>query len=58
MDRATQPENLFDAVCQLDDLSAWLAAEGYSEPAEELRWISEWLKGYIVLTLKTPDVKS
>ncbi len=52
------PENLFDVVCRLDDVAEWLTVEGYPGHAEAIRQVSHGLKGFIVLTLKTPEPKS
>lgn len=43
--------DLFDAICQLDDVIEALNLLGYPDEAEAMQVQSDALKGYIVLTL-------
>ena len=45
------PADLFDAVCQLDDIAEWLEPD-YPEEAQQLSDLSGRLKGDIVISLK------
>lgn len=51
-DRENPPEDLFDAVCRLDDLSEWLREHEYHNEAETIRQASDDLKSYIVIQIK------
>jgi hypothetical protein len=51
-DRENPPEDLFDAVCRLDDLAEWLEQEGYIDEKIQIQKASSDLKGYIVIRLK------
>jgi hypothetical protein len=50
-DREDSPNDLFDAVCRLDDIADWLEEEAWCPEAADLRLVSATLKGYIQLSL-------
>jgi hypothetical protein len=50
-DRENPPEDLFDAVCRLDDLADWLQECGYPDEATQIRATSDKLKSYITIRL-------
>ena len=49
-DREHPPEDLFDAVCRLDDIAEWLM-ETWPDEAYRVRELSNDLKGFIVISL-------
>ena len=53
-DRENEPEDLFDAMCRLDDLADWLR-EDYADQARQLDALSDELKSFIVLRLVLPE---
>ncbi len=53
-DHEDEPTGLFDVVCRLDDLAEWIE-DDYPDEAAALRQVSGTLKGFIVITLKTPE---
>lgn len=50
-DREDEPTDLFDAICRLDDLIAWLK-DDYPAEAEQIARAADTLRGDIVISLK------
>jgi hypothetical protein len=53
-DHPREPEDLFDAICRLDDLAEWLQTAGYWDEAQQVRAAADALKAYVSLRIVDP----